>query len=997
MDKLFEYLLVYTIGGLTFPFVLIATCFIHGYLFLPTYKDTPHPDSIDSFIGPDEDVDFLDPIRKSSDEKSESQECYESQVLAGYFAVSRDYIPGGINGRPPERITPIGSTVVSTPSQSVYQSMYRSIFERKANINHHEKNFGKPLKKGSNVFFVVLRHDHLMLFDDDEQLEVRHVIPLANYNVSIYAGGDDIPEGELFIKRNALCLSRRRDVAEIIPDGQTSKPFYLFSENCSNKEDFYFTLLRNQEKQLKPLKYEINDIISLVQKLHSSEEQIQTRWLNAIIGRIFLALYKTSEMENYFRAKIKKKISRVKTPGFLSEIVLQNINTGESAPIITNPKLKDLTIDGELDVEADLRYSGNFRIEVAATARIDLGARFKAREVNLLLAVNLKKIEGHILLRIKPPPSNRLWICFQTQPRIDMNIEPIVSSRQITYTLILRQIESRIKEVVAESLVYPNWDDIPFFGTENKHIRGGVWEKNFDQKKLERQTQKPVVTQSEFSSHKSPETEGNTEEKKILNPEKDALLPPLEANTPNKLVPLLSSKSIDSQNSSPPRSLSSHKLETSSVNSKNQSNNTERSQIPILSGAYPISPSPSVSTNSTNVDAHKGSLNTGQRHVNAAFLALSQMDSSSQTQTVIGSTTLKSEKYENHNSFSSKNQYSEIQPKTPVIMNKNSFKSGKSEVTQPKSSITESRNEALASSIVQSSTGEFKRLSLATMNNAAATAKKWGWNALQRNFDSKNPPILEVSSPRPLVLGRGQPLPPPGVPLPPPLSKKTTLISVPKRKSVPIHELSRNPEDVILVSSTENNQENSLLPPLELKRRNPRRSKNHTEDTDDGLPVVPVHVAEFEEESEDHFKSSTKLSIDSLNLCDSTDQNFLDSSEDDSVIPSWVTTPEQDYIGKSMFKHCMESTVASFKEGEEEELAKTIDAHLRTAISQLAVSAPPLEVLQQTKGAKFNGIPKMNLSKKPTVAATHFINATLKTTNALPKTPKPTLISWTTV
>jgi len=60
-------------------------------------------------------------------------------------------------------------------------------------------------------------------------------------------------------------------------------------------------------------------------------------------------------------------------------------------------------------------------------------------------------------------------------PKIDMTVEPIVSSRQITYTLILRQIENRIKEVIAESLVFPNWDDSPFFSTEGKFWRGGIW------------------------------------------------------------------------------------------------------------------------------------------------------------------------------------------------------------------------------------------------------------------------------------------------------------------------------------------------------------------------------------------------------------------------------------------------------------------------------------------------------------------------------------------
>jgi hypothetical protein len=192
-----------------------------------------------------------------------------------------------------------------------------------------------------------------------------------------------------------------------------------------------------------------------VQKLHSSEEHLQTRWLNALVGRLFLAMYKTPEMEHFVRRKLTKKISRVQKPNFITKISLQKIQTGEGGPFITNPRLKDLTVNGDCTVEADVNYSGNFRIQIAATARIDLGKRIGAREVELVLAVVCKKLEGHALLKIKPPPSNRLWFTFETMPTIDMTIEPIVSSRQITYTVILRAIESRIREVIAETIVLP--------------------------------------------------------------------------------------------------------------------------------------------------------------------------------------------------------------------------------------------------------------------------------------------------------------------------------------------------------------------------------------------------------------------------------------------------------------------------------------------------------------------------------------------------------------
>jgi hypothetical protein len=46
-----------------------------------------------------------------------------------------------------------------------------------------------------------------MLYDNEDQLEVRHVISLAHYRTDIYAGGDKIPEGELWIKRNCMFLN----------------------------------------------------------------------------------------------------------------------------------------------------------------------------------------------------------------------------------------------------------------------------------------------------------------------------------------------------------------------------------------------------------------------------------------------------------------------------------------------------------------------------------------------------------------------------------------------------------------------------------------------------------------------------------------------------------------------------------------------------------------------------------------------------------------------
>ena len=470
--------LLYLIGGVTFiPLVVVAVLL---YIFFTSHphSDPPPPTAADELH---DRADDGRNIRRGSDANLTKLRRTQEKEIGGYFAVCREWIPGGVNGKPPERTTPAGE-VIAEESPSVYQSMYRSLFDRRQTptLDVTKTANGKPLKRTTNVFYVVLRHGHLMLYDDSEQVEVRHVISLAYHDVAVYGGGDVVPEGELWIKRNAICLSRKAPITDSID--MVSKPFYLFSENCSEKEDFYFAILQHQERTAgedhpPPLvqHYETKHIIKLVQTLHSSEEHLQTRWFNALLGRLFLSVYKTPEVERFVRAKITKKIARANKPSIISGIKLKKIDLGDSAPWVTNPKLKDLTVDGDCCVEADVRYEGKFRIEIATTAKLDLGTRFKAREFNLVLAITVKKLEGHAMLRFKPPPSNRLWYSFEKMPRMELQIEPIVSSRHITWGIIHRAIESRIREVFAETLVVPHWDDSPFFSTLDQHFRGGIW------------------------------------------------------------------------------------------------------------------------------------------------------------------------------------------------------------------------------------------------------------------------------------------------------------------------------------------------------------------------------------------------------------------------------------------------------------------------------------------------------------------------------------------
>ena len=796
MSSFSLYLALYLLGGLTFLPIVLGIVLLHAQLTLPLQRVVKASDTAnqrESFYDSN-DGSFANTTRPVALAK-ELERGHGPDVAEGYFAVCREYVPGGINGKPPERTTPAGE-VVTGESPSLYQSMYRSLFDRKQTPTlEGNKGNTKVTKKARNVFYVVLRHGHLMLYDDSEQVEVRHVISLAHHIVSIYGGGDEIPEGELWIKRNAIRLTRREDVGD---QPSISKPFYFFSENCSDKEDFYFALLQNQDRasddaEIPPQvqRFNVKDIVALVQRLHSSEEYLETRWVNALMGRLFLAMYKSQEIEDFVRTKITKKISRVKKPAFLSGVVLQKIDMGKAAPHITNPRLKDLTVNGDCCVEADVGYDGNFKLEVAATARIDLGARFKVREVNLVLAVVIKRIDGHCLLKFKPPPSNRVWVTFEAMPHMEMTIEPVVSSRQVTYGVIVRAIESRIREVVAETLVLPHWDDIPFASTVHQRFRGGIWA--IDRDKSRRSLQPDDVEAEDGEEEMVADLANGSEAATTTTPESRTDWSAAIPVTGNNLTPHTQSTKI-------------HRASFSSVEHVEGGTPTgvqKRSELPkaILSRSFVSAADPVLSRDNASIAAAQrlGSLKQEKDAASTMIEISNRSQPSSPSETPVGSLNIRSASLSGIENIGASTTDSSFagsvtdDKASPLIFTRSTKPSAPQSPKIPSSISTRpslrSSNQSPNCANLDTPTLQPPGVltTFPSIGAAAAAAKSWGWNTLSRTR-GKNEDLLQASNlARTLEqpIGRGRPLPPPGQPLPRPEKRKIKPISALKRKPLP--------------------------------------------------------------------------------------------------------------------------------------------------------------------------------------------------------------------
>lgn len=273
----------------------------------------------------------------------------------------------------------------------------------------------------------------------------------------------------------------------------------------------------------KTLHFETQDMISLIQTLYSSEGQLQTKWFNALVGRLFLSLQNTDVMRNYLVSRIEKKLNKIKTPGFLDKFQITRVRPGKSAPFITFPVLKEISPEGDLLISWYFHYFGEMSVQLATKVNINLGSRFKTREVDVVLSMTLEKLQGPMLVRVKAPPSARLWYSFEHEPTMSVKVEPIISSRQMSYNIITNTIEKRLKEAVKETLVLPHWDDIIFYDTSTELYRGGVWDKDV-RRSDSPATDSPEVKDAETQSMPEPLRDDVSFISSVSEPKSDSLV-----------------------------------------------------------------------------------------------------------------------------------------------------------------------------------------------------------------------------------------------------------------------------------------------------------------------------------------------------------------------------------------------------------------------------------------------------------------------------------------
>lgn len=330
-----------------------------------------------------------------------------------------------------------------------------------------------PYKRPRDVFFVVLKNRALCLYENEEQqMCLLYIILNGQVLIEIYPY--HIASDEHYYKEHPLRLfSKKRPLL-----GQSVFELYMWMPNASEKEDWFYSirraggtstcLLHETQKLYKPY----------MESLHNRLSSINHNdlWYNIIIGRVFFNIFKSDDIKKQIVTKIQRKLELAKLPTLLSSIVLKKLDLGDSLPVIENARYHGhYQNNQDLIVSLDMSYQGLFSIELETDIRLNVlyTSSLNPFIIPITLAINIKELSGRLMVLIKPPPSNRIWYGFYKLPKLAISVEPIVSSRVITWSIIHQLIMSKIQESLMQSIVLPNMDDIAIPSLKINDLIGG--------------------------------------------------------------------------------------------------------------------------------------------------------------------------------------------------------------------------------------------------------------------------------------------------------------------------------------------------------------------------------------------------------------------------------------------------------------------------------------------------------------------------------------------
>ena len=275
----YTFLIVYILGGLTFvPLVIVCGLVYTFYTADPIDPPSLQPNVSHSSI-----------VKEKRSSSSSTTTDNRVPTLKTWLTVRR--------------------TFEALPSS--YISLVRTLLDSRS----------AHARRAEDAYFAVLKGATLYLYEDEAMSECTAAIDVARCHVRVFPE-EGLLDGELFAKRNALIIREvecDENEQSVGSSSTQSAPWFIFFRSVTLMEDWYFALLAaprivpspNSEALGVFAPYPYTAHHALITSLDALPDLIPTRWLNALLGRLFLGVKGTRAVEAWVIGRLMKKISKV--------------------------------------------------------------------------------------------------------------------------------------------------------------------------------------------------------------------------------------------------------------------------------------------------------------------------------------------------------------------------------------------------------------------------------------------------------------------------------------------------------------------------------------------------------------------------------------------------------------------------------------------------------------------------------------------------------------
>eukprot|EP01105_Mastigella_eilhardi_P022443 TRINITY_DN551_c0_g1_i3.p1 TRINITY_DN551_c0_g1~~TRINITY_DN551_c0_g1_i3.p1 ORF type:complete len:686 (+),score=208.89 TRINITY_DN551_c0_g1_i3:721-2778(+) len=184
---------------------------------------------------------------------------------------------------------------------------------------------------------------------------------------------------------------------------------------------------------------------------------------NALVQRLFWGLHNNERLVAMLKAKLTKQITHIRLPKLVEILTVRDLTIGPDLPVVTAGNVVSMSPSGELVLDCDFVYAGNFTVTFFAQTGVAIPLSKKRIKLQFLITVTVHSSSGKARVHFPSPYCKRAWLGFHTEPAVQSTIETQMIRGPFDVLSLPDSLMTQLRSLFLDQTVLPNMEDWPIY------------------------------------------------------------------------------------------------------------------------------------------------------------------------------------------------------------------------------------------------------------------------------------------------------------------------------------------------------------------------------------------------------------------------------------------------------------------------------------------------------------------------------------------------------